>query len=94
MQKLLVNWYLLHFYLELRGLILFSDKHNFLLKKYKIYTQTIHASNLASKSTFHFLFFKFLDPLKLHNLNLKLSKKEYNKTDLLHLSVVPQQSGG
>ena len=30
---------------------------------------------------------------ELHNLNLDLGNKQYNKIDLLHLIVVPQLSG-
>jgi hypothetical protein len=31
---------------------------------------------------------------ELHNINLKLCNKQYNKIDPLHLIVVPQLSGG
>jgi hypothetical protein len=53
----------------------------------------IHAFILASRSIFS-IFSNFLILPKLHNSNFKLCCKQYNKTDLSHLVVVSQLSGG
>jgi hypothetical protein len=91
-----VHRYLLHFSLGLCGLILFCDFKTLFspLKNVKNYTQINHVLILASNSIFYNLFSNVSMLSELHNLNLKLCSKQYNKIDLLHLIVAPQLSGG
>ncbi len=67
-------------------------KHDFLLKRQKVYTQITHALILPFSQTFH-IFFIFQRLFQFHNFNLKLCSKQYNKIDLLPQIVVPQLSG-
>ncbi len=67
--------------------------HNFLLKNVKKIDSNYTCISFGFKLYLLF-FFNFQTISELHNLNLKLCSKQYNKSDLLQLIVVPQLSGG
>ncbi len=60
----------------------------------KKFTRITPALILASTYIYCNFFTNFNRLPELHNLNLKLCSKQYNKVDLLHLIVVPQLSVG